>query len=55
MQTSGHPKLSRKDFLRNLTGRLLTAAIVAAEGQKNDSLVNRLLKTKDKLNHRRMK
>ncbi len=42
--------LTRQDFLRDCIGRLLTLAVAAAG--KNESLVNRLLRAKDRLNRR---
>jgi hypothetical protein len=42
--------LSRKEFFRDCIGRLLTIAIAAAGN--NDAIVDRLLRTKDRLNRR---
>ncbi len=48
-------KLHRRRFFCDLTGRMLTVAIAAAEASKNDELVNKLLRIKDRLNKRRAK
>ena len=45
--------LTRKQFLRNLTGRILTASVALAEASHNDRLVNHLLKIKDTFNRRK--
>ncbi len=46
------PTLTRQDFLRDCIGRLLTLAVAAAGN--HDPVVNRLLKLKVRLNHRRV-
>ena len=46
-------KITRRNFFNRLAGRTLTVAVAAAEAAKNDRIVNRLLRVKDKLNRRR--
>jgi hypothetical protein len=47
------PKLSKSDFIRDHLGRSLTFLVGIAASAGNDSMVDRLLRAKDKLNRRR--